>query len=188
MIVQLRADCFDRSWRAATTVRSVTRQEAERCIRAHYLKKWPGVTRAIYALCLDDVVLGVVVFAEAPTQTSVRYGARTLELARLWVDDSVPRNGESYLISKAVKLLRADHPDVRVLVSYADPSVGHHGGIYRAAGWEPDGRTDEGRKTPRADYRGVTDGKMYSRASHIPPGVEVERVPRVSKPRFIRRI
>jgi len=72
-----------------------------------------------------------------------------------------------------------------MLVSYADPSAGHSGVIYRAANWKSDGRTDDDRKTPRFDYADANSGKKYSRASHIPIGTDIKRVPRVSKWRFI---
>jgi hypothetical protein len=75
---------------------------------------------------------------------------------------------------------------VKALVSYADPSHGHSGTIYRAANWQQDGRTDQERKTPRFDY-GVGE-KIYSRRSHVPEGVAVLRIPRVSKFRYVYRL
>lgn len=55
---------------------------------------------------------------------------------------------------------------------------------YKAANWEFDGMTDEGRKTPRCDYMDVKTGKKYSRKSHVPKNAEVIRVHRVSKYRY----
>jgi len=81
-----------------------------------------------------------------------------------------------------------NHPAVKVLVSYADPSAGHAGVIYRAANWTPDGRTDDERKTPRADYADAVTGKLYSRRGHVPAGVTIKRVARVSKHRFVYRL
>ena len=77
-----------------------------------------------------------------------RDGGETWELARLWLEDSVPQNAETWLIAKAVKYIRQNLPAVKVLVSYADPSAGHRGTIYKAANWIADGRTDQERKTP----------------------------------------
>jgi hypothetical protein len=70
-------------------------------------------------------------------------------------------------------------------VSYADPSVGHVGTVYKASNWMADGRTDDERKSPRCDYVDANTGKKYSRKSHIPAGAKVQRVPRVSKFRFV---
>jgi len=113
-----------------------------------------------------------------------RYGGMTWELARLWVADNVPANAETWLIAKAVAYIKRMHCDVRWLISYADPSAGHSGTIYKAANWKADGRTDDERKTPRFDYRDAVTGKHYSRRGHVPEGWSVIRVPRISKYRF----
>jgi hypothetical protein len=89
-------------------------------------------------------------------------------------------------MAKAIKWVKSTFPNVDLLVSYADPSVGHKGTIYKAANWAQDGRTDQERKTPRFDY-GV-GSKVYSRRSHVPEGAEIMRIPRVSKFRFIYRL
>lgn len=130
-------------------------------------------------------MLGVIVFALPPRETARRYDGETWELARLWLDDSVPQNGESFLISKAVKYIKRHHPKVKMLVSYADPSAGHEGVIYRAANWKADGRTDDDRKTPRFDYADADTGKKYSRRGHVPKGVTLKRIARVSKYRYV---
>ena len=151
----------------------------------HYLHKMPAIVRLCVVLCRNGRTVGAVVFADGPRQTSVRYGGMTWELARLWVEDAMPTNTESFLIGKAVRLVASMHPEVRFLVSYADPSRGHDGRIYRAANWRPDGRTDQERKTPRFDYRGTKTGIVYSRRWPVPTGVEIERVARISKWRYV---
>ncbi|MGC1687459.1 MAG: hypothetical protein WA734_17670 [Candidatus Acidiferrales bacterium] len=108
------------------------------------------------------------------------------ELARLYVMDTEPFNSETWFMSRAIKFIKANHPQVEALVSYADPSAGHSGTIYRAANWEVDGRTDQERKTPRFDYR--VEGKTYSRRSHVPDGAKIVRIPRVSKFRYLYRL
>lgn len=179
---------FDKTWRAACTVEPVDRDKADGMIRSHYLGKWPGVCVLRLALRRGDILLGVIVFALPPRETSKRYGGETWELARLWLDDTVPQNGETYLIARAVRYIRERHPLIKVLVSYADPSVGHAGTIYKAANWSADGRTDDERKTPRFDYADAASGKRYSRRGHVPNGVEIRRIARVSKHRFVYRL
>lgn len=168
------------------SVRSATRAEVDWMVRRHYLGKWPGVVVMTLALCRNDVPVGCLIFALPPAQTYKRYGGLTWELARLWVDDAEPRNTESWFISRAVKTVRRERPDVVALVSYADPSAGHAGTIYKAANWTADGRTDQERKTPRFDYE--SGGKRYSRRGHIPEGQDFVRVPRVSKWRYYYRL
>lgn len=157
-------------------------------IRRHYIGRWPGVCMLTLALKRETDLLGVVVFALPPRETSKRYGGETWELARLWIDDRVPQNAETYLIARAVRYVKRFHPAIKMLVSYANPSVGHTGTIYKAANWIADGRTDDERKTPRYDYADAVSGKRYSRRGHVPDGVTIQKVARVSKYRFTYRL
>jgi hypothetical protein len=127
--------------------------------------------------------VGCIVYASPPTETETRYGGKTWELARLFILDDVPKNAETWLIAKSVKFIKANYPDVEFLVSYADPSAGHEGTIYKAANWKEDGKTDEGRASPRCDY--LVGTKRYSRKKHMPEGAEYVLIPRVSKNRFL---
>lgn len=179
---------FDKVWRAACTVGPISRADADSMIKQHYLGRWPGVCVCLLALRRGGKALGVIVFALPPRETMKRYGGETWELARLWIEETVPTNAETFLIARGVRFIRQNHPAVKVLVSYADPSVGHTGTIYRAANWVSDGRTDQERKTPRFDYTDAATGKHYSRRGHVPDKTEIKRVPRVSKHRFVYRI
>jgi hypothetical protein len=58
-----------------------------------------------------------------------------LELLRLFSFDWCSKNIESYCISKSIKWLKQNHPEIKILVSYADTSVGHVGYIYQASNW-----------------------------------------------------
>jgi hypothetical protein len=178
---------FDASWRGRSRVGSCEKSALDGMIRQHYLGKWPAVVVCRHALYVDRIAMGCIVWALPPRETCKRYGGVTWELARLWVDDCIPKNVETWLISKAVKLIKREHSEVEVLVSYADPSMGHSGCVYRAANWESDGMTDQERKTSRSDYVDET-GKRYSRKGHVPAGVFVSRIPRVSKFRYVYRL
>lgn len=179
---------FDKAWRARCTVSPLSRIDADRMIKQHYLGRWPGVCVCILGLFEGMRAVGVIVFALPPRETAKRYGGWTWELARLWIENSVPTNAETYFMAAAIRHVRKCHPDVEVLVSYADPSVGHDGTIYRAANWVADGRTDQERKTPRFDYVDALTGKHYSRRSHVPEGRQIRRIARVSKHRFVYRL
>lgn len=179
---------FDSIWRKKCTVLPVPHALATPMIQKHYLAKWPGVCVLKLGLFCSENLVGVIIFALPPRETAKRYGGVVWELACLWLEDSIPANGETWLISQAIKFIRCNHPKVFALVSYADPSVGHAGTIYRAANWTFDGKTDQGRKTPRFDYRDAFTGKHYSRRKHVPSTARIERVPRVSKHRFFYRL
>jgi hypothetical protein len=182
-------EIFDRAWRLESSVRPVSRADADQMIKAHYIGRWPGVNVLILGLFRgSDTPLGVIVFSLPPRETAKRYGGITWELSRLWLFDGVPKNAETFLFGRAVRYIKQHRPEVEALVSYADPSAGHAGTIYKAANWTADGRTDGERKTPRFDYADAATGKRYSRRGHVPEGVEIKRVPRVSKHRFVYRL
>lgn len=181
-------ETFDKSWRENCSIVLTSRDSVDDMIRQHYLGKWPGVCVLSLAMVRDGLPIGVIVFALPPRETVKRYASETWELARLWLKDYVPQNAETYFIAKAIRYIRKNHKTVGALVSYADPSVGHAGTIYKAANWIADGRTDQDRKTPRFDYADALTGKHYSRRSHVPNGVEIKRIARTSKHRFVYRL
>lgn len=171
------------------TVERALRGDVEHLVAKHYLGRWPGVVVDILGLLAEDqsAYIGVIVFALPPRETAKRYGVTVVwELARLFIEDGTPKNAESWFMARAILYVRRNHPKVDMLVSYADPSAGHTGVIYRAGNWIADGMTDQERKTPRFDYRSGV--KRFSRRSHVlegPAFAPVERVPRVSKARFV---
>ena len=58
-----------------------------------------------------------------------------LELTRLFIFDDHGKNIESYFIGQTMKLIKEIDSSVKCLMSYADPRVGHLGGIYQATNW-----------------------------------------------------
>jgi hypothetical protein len=176
---------FDRSWRDVSTVQPASIKSVEVFMQAHYLHRRPAIT----ALCLMMLVgmepVGTSVFSAPPKETIVRYGCDVWELARLYLLDEIPRNAETWLIAQSIKHIRRNYPTIGMLVSYADPSVGHSGTIYRAGNWIYDGLTDAERKTPRSDYVNPLTGQKYSRRGHVPDDVTPVRVRRQPKHRFL---
>ena len=166
------------------SIKPVSRAEAHPLILSHYLRKWPGVVVLTLGMYREENLVGIIVFALPPRETMKRYKVSLVwELARLYILDSEPFNSETWFMSRAIKYVKRNCSKVKALVSYADPSRGHVGLIYKAGNWQTDGRTDQERKTPRFDYS--VNGKIYSRRSHVPDGSNVIRVPRISKFRFV---
>lgn len=117
----------------------------------HYLHRKPNISFA-FGLYRNAKLVGVVTFgtpASRHLQLSVcrEHPEHVIELNRLWVHDSMPKNTESWFVSRALKQLPA-----RIVVSYADTAHGHLGYIYRALSFRYAGWTDMERKTPRYDY------------------------------------
>lgn len=151
-------------------------------IEKHYLHRRPPISFA-YGLFLDngETCVGVLTFGTpasrhlqksvCPTNPSV-----VIELNRLWVDDTMPRNTESWFISRCLAKLPP-----RLVCSYADTKQGHVGYVYRASNWFYAGQTDQDRKTPRFDY--VVAGK-HSRDAFRGGSKEYTRVRRLPKHRY----
>lgn len=124
---------------------------AEVVVAEHYLHRKPGISYAFGLYCSGDLV-GVVTFGTPASRQLQLSACRTapelvIELNRLWVHDDMPRNSESWFVSRALRMLPP-----RIVVSYADTSYGHVGYIYRALSFKYAGWTDMERKTPRYDY------------------------------------
>jgi hypothetical protein len=113
---------------------------------------WKRPVSYAFGLFMEGNLKGVVTFG-SPASHHLQKSAcpsdptMVLELNRLWVCDDMPRNSESNFVSRAMKLLPP-----RIIVSYADSSVGHVGYVYRAMNFFYAGYTDMERKTPRYDY------------------------------------
>jgi hypothetical protein len=104
-------------------------------VEKHYLHRKAPCSVA-FGLFLDDECKGVVVYG-TPSSAPLRRGIagdenvnNVVELTRLWVCDSVPRNGESFLIGNTLKQCGKE-----IVVSYAEIEQGHLGIVYQATNW-----------------------------------------------------
>jgi len=120
-------------------------------VAEHYLHRRPPISHA-FGLYVHGKLLGVVTYG-TPASRHLQMSAcptdpsKVIELNRLWLDDSLPANSESWFVSRTLRMLPP-----RIVVSYADPLHGHYGYIYRALNFRYAGWTDMDRKTPRYDY------------------------------------
>jgi hypothetical protein len=80
-----------------------------------------------------------------------------LELRRLAIPDDAPHCTASRMLGQMRRDIRRRFPDCTHLISYQDESV-HTGGIYRAAGWTPEFRTEQ-RQRDRSSLR--PGGRLY---------------------------
>ena len=121
---------------------------AKRCVEAwHYSHAMPAATDR-YAVFEDGQLVGVVLFGPGAGGVT-RFGARlgvdrqdVRELVRVALTThQIP---VSRVVAICARLLRRDRPNLRLLMSYADPNEGHHGGIYQAGGWVYTGTSTPG--------------------------------------------
>ncbi|MFL5580248.1 MAG: hypothetical protein ACJ8AO_07735 [Gemmatimonadaceae bacterium] len=152
---------------------------AERLARAfvvehHYEGTYPASQLAV-ALFRGRAVAGVAVFSNPITQLVVP--ARTgfaaeqgVELGRLALAPEVAYNGETWFLARAFALLRQAKPELRAVVSYADPleradagglvvKPQHWGIIYQASN-----ATFVGRSSPRTQILAPSGRVLSGRA------------------------
>lgn len=105
----------------------------EAIIANHYLHRKAPCSYAFGMFDNVGTLVGVVVYG-VPASSTLLKGIcgpeeqhNVYELTRLWVDDSVPKNGESWLIGSTIKQL-----DREIIVSFADTSQNHQGIVYQA--------------------------------------------------------
>lgn len=104
-------------------------------VREHYLHRKAPCSVA-FGLFIGNDLKGVVCYgtpSSAPLRSGIagpEHACNVVELTRLWVCDSVPRNGESYLIGRTVR-----KSGKSIVVSFAEIQQGHIGVVYQATNW-----------------------------------------------------
>lgn len=103
----------------------------------HYSRSLPTPPLVKIGVWEDERYVGVVLFSRgANNNLGKAFGLDSTEVAEL---TRVALTGHvtpvSRVLAVAVRMLRATAQGLQLIVSYADPSHDHHGGIYQAAGW-----------------------------------------------------
>lgn len=110
-----------------------------------------------------------------PSLTSKDYW----ELGKLCVVDTEPRNTESHFLSGCISYIRHNHPQLKLLFTWADGILGKPGYVYQAAGWLYGGYiwtdayfTQDGEKVHPRLYQtkfgeGKSDGLKYGKRPTI---------------------
>jgi hypothetical protein len=104
-------------------------------VEKHYLHRKCPCSFA-FGLFLGEDIKGVIVYG-TPSSSPLRKGlcgisesSNVIELNRLWVCDTVEKNGESFLIGNTINKVYKE-----IVVSYAEIQQGHLGVIYQATNW-----------------------------------------------------
>lgn len=126
----------------------------------HYSRSLPPPPLVIIGAWEDGEFVGVVIFGRGVSANLMKpYGilaTQGAELVRVALrSHSAP---VSRIVSVAVKMLKKKDPGLRLLVSFADPAHGHHGGIYQAMGWVYSGKSHV-----RFDYFKANGKRVHDR-------------------------
>ena len=119
------------------TVQEIPKAVAQEIVvKNHYPHRKAPCSKAFGLFNEKQELLGVVMYG-VPASRSLCVGLAGLdlsneiyELTRLWVDDSAPKNGESFLIGNSLR-----NVNKKLIVSYAEVEQGHLGVVYQATNW-----------------------------------------------------
>ncbi len=165
------------------------REQAKRTIREnHYTKSVPS-GKSHYVAFGDALVVWSIPANKNIAKYILGWDGNVWELSRLWAPDGHEKNLLTQAIAYAVKqIVRLENPDA--IVSYADPNVGHKGGVYRAASWVYDGVSEESRVYVSPDGTFVSRRAFHSgstglkKAEILALGFTEKKLP--GKQRFFR--
>ena len=105
----------------------------------HYSGKVVNNSKLHFGAFLDGKLHGVMSFGSSMDKSKIiRLVKGTgwndfLELNRMAFDEYLPRNSESFCISKAIKLIKKNAPHIKWIISFADGCSCGDGTIYRAS-------------------------------------------------------
>jgi hypothetical protein len=133
----------------------------------HYSHNVNGVrVTQCFSVQHESRLVGAVLYGAMSTTAWKKFGnseLSVLELRRLVLLDEVGRNSESHVVGWTLRWLKKNLKHVKTVVSYADPSHGHSGVIYRASNFKYVGLSGKDK-----GYRSPDNGKVYhSRALRV---------------------
>jgi hypothetical protein len=131
--------------------------EARAAVRHwHYSRRMPRSRGERYGVWEGGRFVGCVIFGDSASKDLLRpYGLgqeEGCELQRVALGEHLTPT--SRVLAVAVRLLGRARPALRLVVAFADPGRGHHGGLYQACGWVYAGLT-----RPAEEY--VVGGRRY---------------------------
>lgn len=103
----------------------------------HYSKCLPAGGLVKIGVWEDKSFIGVVIFSRGancnmlkPFQLKQTEGCELTRIALSKHNTPVSR-----IMKVALRFLKTNSPELRIIVSYADPEQGHNGGVYQASNW-----------------------------------------------------
>lgn len=111
--------------------------------RWHYSHVMPSGKLMSFGVWEHSEFIGAVLFGRgANNNIASEYGLAQTEVCELVrVALRAHEAPVSQAVAQCLRQVRAHAPGVRLVVSYADPAQGHHGGIYQAGNWAFTGMT-----------------------------------------------
>jgi hypothetical protein len=115
------------------------------CENWHYSKCLPVGKLVKVGAWENGKFIGVVLFGRgASPNLGTKYGLKqdeVCELLRIALTKHI--TSVSKVMAIAFKFLKKTNPNLMMIVSFADPSQGHHGGVYQATNWIYSGASEK---------------------------------------------
>lgn len=114
--------------------------------RWHYSQSLSSGKNVYIGVWEDGEFIGTVVFGlgSGNATNGERFGlsrcGQVAELTRVALSND-HRSEVSRIVGIAIRMLKKQSPGLRLVISFADPAQGHHGGIYQAGNWIFAGKT-----------------------------------------------
>lgn len=116
------------------------------CENWHYSKSVPVPPLVKIGAWEDNKYIGTVIFSRGASSNLMKpYNLNQdegCELTRIALNNH--KTPVSRIVRFAMQFLKRNSPELRLIVSFADPQYGHHGGIYQAGNWLYVGDTSSG--------------------------------------------
>lgn len=107
-------------------------------VEHHYLHRRGPASECFGLFDFNGALVGAITFG-VPASPSLCRGIagpeevpHVIELTRLWIADITPKNAESFLIGRSLKMLSTEKD---IVVSFAEIRAGHVGTVYQATNW-----------------------------------------------------
>lgn len=135
-------------------IHEISKEQALQMIRKyHYSDTMPKINRYLLGFYLGGVLVGIITLGlgTRPLHTIKRIFPSLgtddyLEIGRMCMTEEMPKNSESQMISQCVQWLKKNHPEIKVLFTWADGMMGKPGYVYQASNFI---------------YAGYSGGEMY---------------------------
>ena len=112
-------------------------------INWHYTKTMPVGKMVKFGVWENGRFIGAVIYARGNSPTlGSSYGLKQTEVCELVrVALTNHQSPVSKIVSRSIKQLSKANPDLRMIISFADPAEGHNGAIYQAMNWTYTGKS-----------------------------------------------
>ena len=160
------------------------------CENWHYSKTLPVGKLVKIGAWENAKFIGAVIFAWGANMSLGKpYGLAMTECVEL-VRVALTKHATpvSKILSIALRFLKKQSPGIKLVVSFADPQEGHHGGIYQATNWIYSGKCADSYEYrlngKRLNKRAYT-GRQFGTGKRATVPAEAIRVATIGKHRYL---